>query len=92
MSIHSLRGFRDLLPADAALFASIEAAAREVFALYGYQELRIPTIELKELFVKSTGDTTDNENFFGFFRFIHTRFLSVCMQTAEHGCYVNSRA
>ncbi len=59
MSVHSLRGFRDLLPADAALFAGIEAAAREVFALYGYQELRIPTIELKELFVKSTGDTTD---------------------------------
>ena len=59
MSIHSLRGFRDLLPPDSALFARIEAAAREVFALYGYQELRIPTIELKELFVKSTGDTTD---------------------------------
>jgi histidyl-tRNA synthetase len=59
MSVHSLRGFRDLLPEDSTLFTRIEAAAREVFALYGYQELRIPTIELKELFVKSTGDTTD---------------------------------
>jgi histidyl-tRNA synthetase len=59
MSVHSLRGFRDLLPQDAARFAAIEAAAREVFALYGYQELRVPTIELKELFVKSTGETTD---------------------------------
>jgi len=59
MAIHSLRGFRDLFPPDSSLFASIEAAAREVFALYGYQELRIPTIELKELFVKSTGETTD---------------------------------
>ncbi|OGR44827.1 MAG: histidine--tRNA ligase [Elusimicrobia bacterium GWA2_61_42] len=59
MSLHSLRGFRDLLPPDSALFTSIEAAAREVFALYGYQELRVPTIELKELFVKATGDTTD---------------------------------
>ena len=59
MAIHSLRGFRDLFPPDSSLFASIEGAAREVFALYGYQELRIPTIDLKELFVKSTGETTD---------------------------------
>ncbi|MDD2804243.1 MAG: histidine--tRNA ligase [Elusimicrobiales bacterium] len=59
MALHSLRGFRDLLPPDSTRFAAIEAAAREVFALYGYQELRIPTLELKELFVKSTGETTD---------------------------------
>ncbi|MDO8805813.1 MAG: histidine--tRNA ligase [Elusimicrobiota bacterium] len=57
--INSLRGFRDLLPPESDLFTRIEAAAREVFGLYGYQELRIPTIEKKELFVKSTGETTD---------------------------------
>jgi histidyl-tRNA synthetase len=57
--INSLRGFRDLLPPESDLFARIESAAREVFGLYGYQELRIPTLEKKELFVKSTGDTTD---------------------------------
>lgn len=57
--INSLRGFRDLLPPESDLFARIETAAREVFGLYGYQELRIPTLEKKELFVKSTGDTTD---------------------------------
>lgn len=57
--IRSLRGFRDLLPPDSGIFTRIEAAAREVFALYGYQEIRIPTIEPHELFVKSTGDTTD---------------------------------
>ncbi|MEI7481044.1 MAG: histidine--tRNA ligase [Elusimicrobiota bacterium] len=59
MNIHSLRGFRDLLPPESTLFARIEASAREVFELYGYQEIRIPTIESRELFVKSTGDTTD---------------------------------
>ena len=57
--INSLRGFRDLLPPESDLFTRIETAAREVFRLYGYQELRIPTLEKKELFVKSTGDTTD---------------------------------
>ena len=57
--ITSLRGFRDILPPESDIFARVEAAAREVFGLYGYQELRIPTLEQKELFVKSTGDTTD---------------------------------
>lgn len=55
----ALRGFRDILPPDSELFSSIEAAAREVFRLHGYREIRIPTLETKELFVKSTGDTTD---------------------------------
>ena len=57
--INTLRGFRDILPPESTLFAAVEAAARETFALYGYQELRIPTLEKKELYVKSTGDTTD---------------------------------
>ncbi len=59
MTIQSLRGFRDILPPESALFAGVEALAREVFALYGYREIRLPTIESKELYVKSTGDTTD---------------------------------
>ena len=27
--------------------------------IYGFSELRLPTVEQKELFVKSTGETTD---------------------------------
>ena len=57
--IHSLRGFRDILPPDSERFTAIETAAREVFSLYGYREIRVPTLEARELFVKSTGDTTD---------------------------------
>ena len=59
MKIQSIRGFRDILPPQSTLFTSLEAAAREVFALYGYREIRIPAVEMKELFVKSTGATTD---------------------------------
>src|SRR3989339_510210 len=59
MTIHSLRGFRDILPPDSGVFYAIESAAREVFRLYGYREIRIPTLEARELFVKATGDTTD---------------------------------
>ncbi|HOW90537.1 MAG TPA: histidine--tRNA ligase, partial [Elusimicrobiales bacterium] len=55
----SLRGFRDILPPESDLFAAVESAARRTFALHGYREIRLPTIEARELFVKSTGDTTD---------------------------------
>ncbi len=54
-----VRGFRDVFGADAEALTELEAAARKIFALYGVTELRIPTVELKELFVKSTGDSTD---------------------------------
>jgi len=54
-----VRGFRDVFGADADALSALEAAARKIFALYGVKELRIPTVELKELFVKSTGDSTD---------------------------------
>ncbi|MDD2774294.1 MAG: histidine--tRNA ligase [Elusimicrobiales bacterium] len=59
MKIQSIRGFRDILPPQSGIFASFEAKAREVFARYGYSEIRVPTVEMKELFVKSTGETTD---------------------------------
>lgn len=54
-----VRGFKDTFGAQAENLTKLENCAREVFALYGVDELRIPTIELKELFIKSTGDTTD---------------------------------
>lgn len=57
--IKALRGFRDILPPEAAGFAEIENKAREVFSLYGFRELRIPTLEKKELYIKSTGTSTD---------------------------------
>ena len=54
-----VRGFKDTFGTQADNLTKLENCAREVFALYGVEELRIPTVELKELFIKSTGDTTD---------------------------------
>ncbi len=54
-----VRGFRDIFGKDADNLSQLEGAAEKVFKLYGVARLRIPTVELKELFVKSTGDTTD---------------------------------
>ncbi len=57
--MQKVRGFKDIFPPDTLALSSLEASARKMFRLYGVEELRVPTVELKELFVKSTGDTTD---------------------------------
>jgi len=57
--INTIRGFRDILPPNSSIFSKIEEIAREIFKIYNYTELRIPTVEYQELFIKSTGETTD---------------------------------
>ena len=54
-----VRGFRDIFEPQSKNFTQLETCARRIFSVYGFGELRLPTIELKELFVKSTGETTD---------------------------------
>ena len=54
-----VRGFRDIFEPQSKSFTELENCARGVFSLYGFSELRLPTVEQKELFVKSTGETTD---------------------------------
>ncbi len=57
--IASVKGTRDLLPPETRVWNRVEAAAREVFALYGFDEIRTPTLESTELFVRSVGESTD---------------------------------
>ncbi len=57
--IQSPRGFKDILPPQSDVFTEIEKKAREIFRIFNYSEIRIPTLEHYELFIKSTGDTTD---------------------------------
>jgi histidyl-tRNA synthetase len=54
-----VKGTRDLLPPETAIWAAVEATARRVFALYGYQEVRTPVLEHTELFVRSVGEASD---------------------------------
>ena len=54
-----LRGFRDLFENEAQKLTKVENVARNVFKIYGAKELRLPTLELKEIFIKATGQTTD---------------------------------
>ncbi|MEO6119880.1 MAG: histidine--tRNA ligase [Terriglobales bacterium] len=58
-TIKAIRGTRDILPPDSALFEFVEAQAREVFRLYNFQEIRTPIFEDTALFSRSVGEDTD---------------------------------
>ena len=49
----------DVLPNDWQLWRAIEKAAREVFELAGYYEIRTPVFEDTNLFTRSIGEVTD---------------------------------
>jgi histidyl-tRNA synthetase len=50
---------KDVLPSEVHKWQFIEAAAREVFAAFGFQEIRVPALEKTELFARSIGEATD---------------------------------
>jgi histidyl-tRNA synthetase len=57
--LRAVRGTRDLLPAETALWQHIEDESRRVFAAYNFQEIRTPILEQTALFARSVGDDTD---------------------------------
>ncbi|MGO9088588.1 MAG: histidine--tRNA ligase [Candidatus Sulfotelmatobacter sp.] len=57
--IKAVRGTRDLLPPDTALWNFVEAAVRDVFRAYNFQEIRTPIFEETALFSRSVGEETD---------------------------------
>lgn len=59
MKISAPKGTRDILPTEIARWRHAEQVFADVCALYGYEEIRIPTFEATELFQRGVGDTTD---------------------------------
>jgi len=57
--IKKIKGFQDVLPPESTLWARIEDAAREVFRVYGFTEIRLPVLERTELFARGIGEDTD---------------------------------
>ncbi|HXN23146.1 MAG TPA: histidine--tRNA ligase [Candidatus Dormibacteraeota bacterium] len=55
----AIKGVRDILPPESALWNRVEQSAREVFATYGFGEIRLPIFEQTELFARSVGEHTD---------------------------------
>ena len=58
-TLKAVRGTRDLLPPETALWNRIEATAREVFARYNFGEIRTPVFEDTGLFARGVGEETD---------------------------------
>jgi histidyl-tRNA synthetase len=57
--IRVLRGMADILPAEIGRWQRAEAAAREIFSRFGYEEIRTPIMEETALFARSIGEETD---------------------------------
>ena len=58
-TLKCVRGTRDLLPPETALWNRIEATARAVFARYNFGEIRTPIFEDTSLFARGVGEETD---------------------------------
>ncbi|GJM16184.1 MAG: histidine--tRNA ligase [Thermodesulfobacteriota bacterium] len=59
MKVKSIRGFHDILPENIKRWHLIEDAAKYIFELYGFSEIRIPVLEFTDVFARSLGTTTD---------------------------------
>jgi len=57
--ITAVKGMRDILPPSSSAWNRVEAAAREVFRVYNYPEIRTPILEETALFVRGVGEDTD---------------------------------
>lgn len=57
--IKAVRGTRDILPPDTALWQHVEQACREVFHRFNFHEIRTPVFEDTQLFARGVGEETD---------------------------------
>jgi histidyl-tRNA synthetase len=59
MNLNAPRGTRDILPEEAERRRALERAFADVCERYGFGEIRVPTFEHTELFVRGVGDASD---------------------------------
>ncbi len=57
--MQTIRGFRDILPENIALWQRVEKEAVDLFESFGFKEIRIPVLEKTQLFARSIGEATD---------------------------------
>jgi histidyl-tRNA synthetase len=53
------QGTEDITPKNISKWLTVEEIARDTAASFGFKEIRIPTFENTELFLRSVGETTD---------------------------------
>jgi histidyl-tRNA synthetase len=59
VKFQAIKGVRDILPPESALWNRVEQTGREVFGTFGFAEIRLPIFEPTELFARSVGQETD---------------------------------
>ncbi|MDT7928373.1 histidine--tRNA ligase [Tepidimonas sp.] len=57
--ITAVKGMNDIVAPDSAHWEWLEAHVRELFARYGYRNIRTPIVEPLALFVRGLGEVTD---------------------------------
>ncbi len=58
-TLRAIRGMNDVLFDETPVWQQVERVFQDVLARYGYQEVRLPVLELTELFKRSIGEVTD---------------------------------
>ena len=58
-TIQSIRGMHDVLPGESCQWQAFEDVVRRLMAMYGYREIRMPSVESTDLFSRSIGEVTD---------------------------------
>ncbi|HYQ46289.1 MAG TPA: histidine--tRNA ligase [Polyangiaceae bacterium] len=59
MQFRAVKGTNDILPDEVRRWQRVEQTFRNTMALGGFSEVRTPVLEHKDLFVRSTGDTSE---------------------------------
>jgi histidyl-tRNA synthetase len=59
MQLTKLRGFRDLIGPEVRLMSVIEEQSRLIARQHNVTEIRVPVLERLDLYVRSTGETSD---------------------------------
>lgn len=58
-TLQSIRGMNDILPTESPLWQYFESQVKSVLGQYGYREIRMPIVEVTELFARGVGEHTD---------------------------------
>ncbi|WP_027895941.1 histidine--tRNA ligase [Zestomonas thermotolerans] len=58
-SLQAIRGMNDILPEQTPLWRYFEGVVASLLDEYGYRQIRMPIVEVTELFKRSIGEVTD---------------------------------
>ncbi|XAW90046.1 histidine--tRNA ligase [Vibrio sp. CDRSL-10 TSBA] len=58
-TIQAIRGMNDCLPSQSPLWQKVEGIVKNVISAYGYNEVRMPIVEMTHLFSRAIGEVTD---------------------------------